>query len=99
MTSSLLAGYSDWPYLAQAFHCEERYWITSAPAGVATPRRLLAVVRGHWQIENGLHHRRDVTLQEDAFWVRMGQAPHVLACLNSAVLAWRPALVRPTLPS
>jgi predicted transposase YbfD/YdcC len=96
-TSSLLAGYSDWPYLAQAFQvvrvvyqgrdfsCEERYGITSAPAGVATPKRLLAVVRGHWQIENGLHHRRDVTLQEDASQLRMGQAPHILACLNNAV--------------
>jgi len=42
--SSLLAGYSDWPYLAQAFELvrisrvgrhisrEERYGITSAPA-------------------------------------------------------------------
>ena len=96
-TSSLLAGYRDWPYLAQAFQvvrivhegrnfsCEERDGITSAPAGVATPQRLLAVVRGHWQIENGLHHRRDVTLQEDASQVRMGQAPHILACVNNAV--------------
>ena len=96
-TSSLLAGSSDWPSLAQAFQivrvvsegrnfsCEERDGITSAPAGVATPQRLLAVVRGHWQIENGLHHRRDVTLQEDASPLRMGQAPHILACLNNAV--------------
>jgi len=43
------------------------------------------VVRGHWQIENGLHYRRDVTLHEDASQVRMGQAPQVLAGLNNAV--------------
>jgi predicted transposase YbfD/YdcC len=96
-TSRLLEGYSDWPYLVQAFQvvrvvyqgrdvsCEERYGITSAPASAANARRLLAVVRGHWQIENGLHHRRDVTLGEDASQVRMGQAPHILACLNNAV--------------
>lgn len=51
------------------------------------PPRLgvLEVVRGHWQIEKGLHYRRDITLGEDASQVRMGQAPHVLACLNNAV--------------
>ncbi len=38
-----------------------------------------------WGIENGLHHRRDVTLHEDASQVRMGQAPHVLAILNNTV--------------
>jgi predicted transposase YbfD/YdcC len=95
--SSLLAGYSDWPYLSQAFEVvritwkgrevsrEERYGITSAPASLLSARRLLTVVRGHWQIENGLHYRRDVTLQEDASQVRMGQAPQVLAGLNNAV--------------
>jgi hypothetical protein len=46
---------------------------------------MLEIVRGHWQIENGLHYRRDVTLHEDASQVRMGQAPHVLAILNNAV--------------
>ncbi|PDW00802.1 ISAs1 family transposase [Candidatus Chloroploca asiatica] len=96
-TSCLLEGYSDWPYLAQAFRvvrivsqgrdfsCEERYGITSAPRSAVRARRLLEVVRGHWQIENGLHYRRDVTLGEDASQVRMGQAAHILACLNNAV--------------
>jgi hypothetical protein len=64
---------------------EERYGITSAPPSAASAKRLLEVVRGHWQIENGLHYRRDVTLEEDASQVRMGQAPHILACLNNAV--------------
>lgn len=34
-----------------------------------------------------LHYRRDVTLAEDACQVRKGAAPHVLAVLNSFVLA------------
>ncbi|NJM55354.1 MAG: ISAs1 family transposase [Verrucomicrobiae bacterium] len=95
--SSLLADYSDWPYLSQAFEVvritwkgqevsrEERYGITSAPTPLLSARRLLTVVRGHWQIENGLHYRRDVTLHEDASQVRMGHAPQVLAGLNNAV--------------
>jgi predicted transposase YbfD/YdcC len=96
-TSSLLMGYSDWPYLAQAFELvritrrgrhvsrEERDGITSVPAEAVSARRLLAMVRGHWQIEHGLHDRRDVSLGEDGSRVRMGQAPHMLACLNNAV--------------
>jgi predicted transposase YbfD/YdcC len=95
--SSLLAGYSDWPYLAQAFQVvritwegqtvsrEERYGITSAPTSILSANRLLDVVRGHWRIENSLHYRRDVSLDEDASQVRRGQAPHILASLNNAV--------------
>lgn len=96
-TSSLLADYQGWPYLAQAFQVvrtteqargctrEVRYGITSAPRAVVSAAEMLAVVRGHWQIENGLHYRRDVTLQEDASLVRRGQAPQVLASLNNVV--------------
>jgi predicted transposase YbfD/YdcC len=96
-TSSLLADYQDWPYLAQAFQVvrtstcgrrsrrEIRYGITSVPAHSASPARILTWVRGHWQIENGLHYRRDVTLREDASLARMGQTPHVLATLNNFI--------------
>lgn len=62
-----------------------RYGITSAPRSDVNARALLDVVRGHWHIENGLHHRRDVPLHEAASQVRMGYAPHMLACLNNAV--------------
>jgi predicted transposase YbfD/YdcC len=54
---------------------EERYGISNAQVQLLLARCLMAVVRGHWQIENGLHYRRDVTLHEDASQVRMGQAP------------------------
>lgn len=97
-TSSLLREYCGWPYLAQAFQVEPRrrsraqtttrdvrYGIISAPASVLNAAALQAAVRGHWQIENGLHYRRDVTLDEDASLVRVGQAPHVLATLNNFV--------------
>ena len=96
-TSSLLADYQGWPYLAQAFQVirtttrrrkrtkEVRYGITSAPTTALPASRLAQCVRAHWQIENGLHYRRDVTLREDASLVRMGHAPHVLATLNNFV--------------
>ena len=96
-SSSLLAEYQGWPYLAQAFEVvrtsyqrrgcsrEVRYGITSAPARSANAARILTGVRRHWQIENGLHYRRDVTLKEDASLARMGQAPHVLATLNNFI--------------
>ena len=97
--SSLLANSSDWPELAQVFKLERhstntlgktktqvRYGITSLPAHLANPQRLLELTRGHWGIENGLHHRRDVTLREDHAQLCMGYAPHLLAMLNNT--AW-----------
>lgn len=35
---------------------------------------------------DGLHHRRNMTLKEDACQMRRGQAPQVLAALNNAVI-------------
>ncbi|SRR5258708_7856195 len=97
--SSLLADYSTWPAGSQVFHVENqrtdalgrtqseiRYGVTSLPAHLASPQRLLELVRGHWRIENGLHHRRDVTMDEDHSQLRMGHAPHILAILNTMVL-------------
>jgi predicted transposase YbfD/YdcC len=99
VVSSLLADYSDWPGLDQVFKLERqstnalgktetqiRYGITSLPAYLADPKRLLALSRDHWGIENGLHHRRDVTMQEDHAQLRMGHAPEMLAILNNIVL-------------
>ncbi len=97
--SSLLAGYSAFPYVAQVFQVESwvqltgerfrhevRYGLTSLPASVASPQRLLALVRGQWGIEHGLHYRRDMTLREDHSHLRIGHAPHLLAILNNTVV-------------
>jgi predicted transposase YbfD/YdcC len=97
--SSLLADYSTWPELAQVFKLESqrtdalgttktevRYGVTSLPASLSNPKRLLDLTRGHWGIENGLHYRRDATMQEDHAQLRMGHAPEMLAVLNNAVL-------------
>jgi hypothetical protein len=62
------------------------YGVTSLTAREASPARLLGLVRGHWRIENGLPYRRDATLREDWSQVRRGQAPEVLAALNTLAL-------------
>jgi len=97
--SSMLADYSTWPQLAQVFKLESqrtdalgtiktkvRYSVTSLPADLADPKRVLELTRGHWEIENGLRYRRDATMREDHAQVRMGHAPEMLAVLNNTVL-------------
>lgn len=99
--SSLLQPYSDWPHLAQVFQVVHRvtdphtgvtteetsYGLTSLPRSKVTPPQLLHIHRTHWGIENGLHYRRDVTLQEDHSRVRVKRAPQVMAALNNFVLS------------
>jgi predicted transposase YbfD/YdcC len=88
-----------WPGVTQAFRLtrtviedgktrtELVYGITSLSPQQASAQDILAIVRAHWRIENRLHYRRDVTLREDHCQVRKGEAPRVLAVLNSFLLA------------
>ncbi len=66
---------------------ETAYGITSAPARRAGPAQLLAWNRGHWQVENANHYRRDATMGEDASRVRARHAPANHATLNNIALA------------
>lgn len=79
-------------------HTTVRYGVTSLPLRVANAARLLALVRGHWGIENGLHYRRDATLGEDRSLVRRGHAPHTLAALNNTVLGLFARQGQPNVP-
>src|SRR5580704_16622016 len=66
--TTALAGYLDWPDVAQVGRVEAavtrdgqttrevRYFITSVPRGGADARQLLQWVRGHWSIENRTHY-------------------------------------------
>jgi hypothetical protein len=65
---------------------EKVYGITSLGAPEAGAARLLELTRGHWEIENGLHYKRDVTLGEDQSRVRKGAAPQVMAALRNGIL-------------
>ena len=99
-TSEALVGYSDWPGLAQVFELgryvitqktgEERvevvYGVTSLRPERVTPGQLLALVRGHWHIENKSHWVRDVTFDEDRSHVRCGNIPHVMAALRNTAI-------------
>ena len=60
--------------------------ITSLPPARADPAVLAALIRGHWAIENAVHHVRDVTLAEDACRARTGHAAVNLAALRNAVI-------------
>lgn len=98
--SCALQGYLGWPYAEQVFRLERHftrlkdgkrmheiaYGITSLTPREASAKRLLDLVREHWQIETGLHYRRDQTLREDWCQVRRGTAPHVLATLNNLLI-------------
>ena len=58
---------------------ETAYYLLSAPL---TPERLNTVVRAHWGVENRLHWRLDVVMNEDQDRSRLGNAPHNLAVLR-----------------
>ena len=58
---------------------ETAYYLLSR---VLSPERLNQVVRLHWGIENSLHWRLDVVMNEDQDRTRMGHGPHNLAVLR-----------------
>jgi hypothetical protein len=66
---------------------ETVYAITDLGPHQARPDELAAWIRGHWQIENGLHWVRDVTFAEDLSQVRTGAAPQVMATLRNLVIS------------
>ena len=69
---------------------EVTYAITSLPPERAGAAALLRLLRGHWGIENGAHHVRDVTFDEDRSQIRSGAAPQaVAACRNLAIALLR----------
>jgi len=66
---------------------ETVHGLTSLPPQQATAEAILALVRGHWSIENRLHHVRDVSYGEDRCRVRTGHLPRNLACLTNLAIS------------
>ncbi|MFZ4276395.1 ISAs1 family transposase [Streptomyces arboris] len=62
---------------------ERVYLITSLPPGAATGAQLASWIRGHWGIENLLHHVRDRTLREDDSKIRTAGLPRTMASLRN----------------
>ena len=100
-TSTALNDYVTFPYVAQVFRVERITYklngellrqevvcgITSIPPEKADAKRLLALNRGHWCIENRLHWVRDVTFDEDRSQIRTGQGPQTMATLRNLAIS------------
>lgn len=96
--TTILTKTQDWAGLKQGFELtrertirgvttrETVYGITSLSVAQADAKRLLALTRGHWGIENSLHYKRDVRLGEDASRVRREAAPQVMAALRNSIV-------------
>ena len=98
--SSMLKGYLDWPHVEQVFQLERRFvrikdgkathqvvhGLTSLTDQEVSAQRLLELEHSHWQIENGLHYRRDETLREDRCRLWIGHAALMMATINNLVL-------------
>lgn len=94
-------GFLDWPGARQVFKLERKVielstgvtrsetilGLTSVPPERASAAQLLAWTRHHWGIENGLHYRRDVTLQEDAIRMINPKQARAMATLNNFIIA------------
>jgi hypothetical protein len=98
--SADLAGYSHLPRLAQVAEVRTqvtrlrtgetssrvRYLVTSLAAGEASPRRVLALSRGHWGIENRLFHISDDSFGADRHVLQSHAAGAVMSLRRTAAL-------------
>jgi predicted transposase YbfD/YdcC len=98
--SEILAGQTEFAGLAQIYRIRRErtnkktgkrqvevvHGITDLGAKRAGPKRLLALNRGHWGIENRSHHVRDVTFDEDRSRVRIGGVAQVLAAIRNTAI-------------
>lgn len=62
------------------------YGITNLTETNANAENILKLNRGHWAIENKLHHCLDVSMGEDACKCRTGQLPFVLSVFRKLAL-------------
>ncbi len=100
-STALTAEYTQWPGLQQVFQIERRvtnkktgvttieisFGISSLSAQQANAKRLAAITRSHWSIENNLHWVRDAVFGEDRCRVRSGHAPQVLAAIRNLAIS------------
>jgi predicted transposase YbfD/YdcC len=98
--SDVLAGHYPFPGLSQIFRLERErrekksgkrqveivHGITSLTKEQAGPGCLLALTRGHWQIENQSHYVRDVTYREDHSQGRNETVAQVMAALRNTAI-------------
>jgi len=106
------ADFLDWPGVQQLFKLvrqvthigsqktttEVVYGLTSCTPQRASARQLLDWSRAYWGIENGLHYRRDKTLQEDATRFSLPKMPAVMATINNFLIGLTQKLGYANLP-
>lgn len=94
------SGFLDWPGVQQVFMLEREvtdiqrgetrhetvYGLTSCTPDRADARQLLQWTQAYWDIENGLHYRRDVTLGEDSTRITNRCLAELLSILNNFVV-------------
>ena len=73
---------------------ETVYAVTNLAWEEIRPAGLARIIRGHWTIENRVHHIRDTTWDEDRCQIRTGTAPRVMATLKNIAIG----LIRTTEP-
>ena len=63
---------------------EVHLYVVTGPKGLRrlSAKRLAKIIRGHWGIENRLHHVLDRTLREDAQKTRVGEGAVTLSLLR-----------------
>lgn len=95
--SAEVVDHLGWPGAAQVLRIERTreikgkvgtevaYYVTSLTPDEAGADRLMSLARAHWGIENRLHWRRDVSMNEDRCRVRAGARP--FASLRNLALA------------
>jgi predicted transposase YbfD/YdcC len=68
---------------------EWHYYLIAAPkrGGLHRAKRIAELIRGHWAIENKLHHILDRTFGEDARRSAKGAAPMALGLAARAAIA------------
>jgi len=76
--------------------CETWYLLTSLPPNKFGAAEFLETIRKHWQIENGLQHVKDRTLDEDVYQGQSLPLGENLTVLRNAVVSIYNKLIPPT---
>lgn len=99
-TNLIESGYLDWPGAQQLIRFERTtivhgkrrstttYAITNLPREQANAKKLLALLRGRWAIENRCFHVLDTTFKEDHNRTRTGHAAQALSNLRHFTIAF-----------
>ncbi|MGW1752458.1 hypothetical protein ACWCRD_44090 [Streptomyces sp. NPDC002092] len=77
---------------------ERIHGVTDLTPEQADATEIARRVRGHWGIENKIHHVRNTTYAEDASRVRTGTAPRAMASPRNLAIGFSDSPTRRTSP-